>query len=495
MAISLFDVNTYRAANPDLAAGGLTTDAQLSQHYQSFGVNEGRLGSLFANLNVYRSSNPDLVSAGLRSNQQLLNHLQNFGVAEGRRFSQYVDINFYLSVNGDVAQAYGGNREQALEHLRSFGVNEGRAFSPFVGVAYAAPARSLDYYLAANSDVNQAVGGNRLKALEHLEVYGIKEPRSFSPFVNVGYYLSNNADLNQAFSGNRARAFEHLASFGVDEGRSFSPAFNASAYSSVNADLAGAGINTNRKRFEHWVTYGVNEGRTAIADPGNTLATALNLGSPEPGGTYFHNFISSSTDANDYYSFTLTSTRDVFVELSGLSANADILLNDSNGSILIRSAAGRNASEGIRFYGLGAGNYSVRVVNGGFNVSTSYDLDLSFLNPVDPGSTRSTASILNVGSNARRMIQGTIGGSDPADYYKFDLFSSTTFSATLFSTSFDIDLYLYNAAGTLLVSSLASGTQIDSFSRSLSPGTYYLEAQSSSSGPSTNYNLTLNFAG
>ncbi|MDF5730123.1 MAG: hypothetical protein PUP92_19440 [Rhizonema sp. PD38] len=42
MTINLFDVNFYRAANPDLVAAGLTTDTQLSQHFQNFGLNEGR---------------------------------------------------------------------------------------------------------------------------------------------------------------------------------------------------------------------------------------------------------------------------------------------------------------------------------------------------------------------------------------------------------------------------------------------------------------------
>lgn len=488
MAVSFFDVNTYRVANPDLVSAGLTTDAQLAQHFQNFGVNEGRLGSLFVNLNVYRSSNPDLVSAGLTSNQQLLNHLQNFGVAEGRRFSQYVDINFYLSVNGDVAQAYGGNREQALDHLRAFGVNEGRAFSPFIGVAYAAPARSLDYYLAANSDVKQAVGGNRLRALEHLEIYGINEPRSFSPFVDIGYYLSNNADLNQAFSGNRARAFEHLASFGVDEGRPFSPAFNASAYSSANADLAGAGINTNRKRFEHWVAFGAFEGRTAIADPSNTLASALNLGAPEPGGTYFHNFI-GGTDTNDYYRFTLASTRDVFAGLYGLSADLDVVLLDSGGNIIQGSFAGGSTDDTVGFYGLGAGTYYVRVYQGISGASSSYDLELDFLNPVDPGSTLNTAYALNVDFDALGVLRGSVGGSDPSDFYAINLLSSTTLSATLEPFSTDVDLYLYDAAGTLITSSAASGTSTDSVSRSLSAGIYYVEARAFSS--STNYRLTL----
>ena len=99
MTVNLFDVNFYRAGNLDLATAGLTTNAQLSSHFQTNGLNEGRAFSPFADLNFYRSSNIDL--AGL-NNRQAFDHLQNTGIAEGRRFSQFADINFYLAANSDL---------------------------------------------------------------------------------------------------------------------------------------------------------------------------------------------------------------------------------------------------------------------------------------------------------------------------------------------------------------------------------------------------------
>lgn len=78
MSINLFDANFYRAANPDSAAAGLITDIQLQSHFQTFGIDEGRLFSPLANLNFYRSSNPDLAAAGLISNRQTLNQLLTF---------------------------------------------------------------------------------------------------------------------------------------------------------------------------------------------------------------------------------------------------------------------------------------------------------------------------------------------------------------------------------------------------------------------------------
>ncbi len=39
MPVNLFDVNFYRAANPDLAS---LDDAQALSHFQTYGLNEGR---------------------------------------------------------------------------------------------------------------------------------------------------------------------------------------------------------------------------------------------------------------------------------------------------------------------------------------------------------------------------------------------------------------------------------------------------------------------
>ena len=39
MTVNLFDVNFYRFANADHARAGLTTDAQLTNHFQAYGLN------------------------------------------------------------------------------------------------------------------------------------------------------------------------------------------------------------------------------------------------------------------------------------------------------------------------------------------------------------------------------------------------------------------------------------------------------------------------
>lgn len=171
MAIDLFDAQYYAAENPDLAAAGIKTEAKLREHFQRYGLLEGRKFSPWVDLDYYRNSNSDLKNFNYAD---LLNHLQNNGVREGRRFSPAFDLNYYLANNADVNQAFGGDKERAFQHLITQGINEGRA------ILRGENRDFLSNYLTNNPDVNQAVGGSLEGALEHLITYGFAEGRSGS---------------------------------------------------------------------------------------------------------------------------------------------------------------------------------------------------------------------------------------------------------------------------------------------------------------------------
>jgi subtilisin-like proprotein convertase family protein len=251
MSINLFDANFYRTSNPDLTAAGLTTDAQLFQHFQNFGLNEGRSFSLFANLNLYRASNPDLATAGINTNRQLLDHLQNFGVSEGRRFSEFIDINFYLDANPDVAKAFSNNREQALQHLNANGLREGRLFSQFFNVSY---------YKVNNLDLVRADLNNNRQLLQHFETYGVNENRLFSLSFDTTYYRNQYADLRAGNLNNR-QLFNHFQQNGLGESRASSQYFDVSYYLANNADLRAAKFN-NFQAYNHFLISGFpKEGR------------------------------------------------------------------------------------------------------------------------------------------------------------------------------------------------------------------------------------------
>ncbi|MFB2972243.1 hypothetical protein ACE1CD_25055 [Aerosakkonema sp. BLCC-F183] len=171
MTVNLFDVNYYRALNPDLVRAGLTTDAQLVSHFEKFGANEGRAFSPFVNLDFYRAGNPDLAAAGLNTNLQAFYHLQSYGVADGRRFSYGLNTPFYGAVNPDLALAGINNNEQRFEHFRAFGLNDGRA---------SAENFNVRYYLDANPDL-RAAGFNYLQAFQHYVTSGFREGRPAVP--------------------------------------------------------------------------------------------------------------------------------------------------------------------------------------------------------------------------------------------------------------------------------------------------------------------------
>ena len=202
MPVKLFDANFYKAANPDLTAAGLTTDAQLLSHFQNNGLNEGRDFSPFVNLNFYRSSNSDLAHL---NNQQAFEHLQNYGVAEARQFSPLVDLKFYQASNSDLVSF---NNEQVFKHLQDYGVSEGRDFSRFF---------DFNFYRSRNSDL-VAAGLSNSQLLQHFEIHGLNEGRASSPDFNVSYYLSNNSDLVAA-GFNYKQAYDHFLLYGFKEGR------------------------------------------------------------------------------------------------------------------------------------------------------------------------------------------------------------------------------------------------------------------------------------
>ncbi|MGI2909130.1 proprotein convertase P-domain-containing protein [Tolypothrix sp. VBCCA 56010] len=276
MTINLFDANFYRASNPDLTAAGLTTDAQLFQHFQNFGLNEGRSFSLFANLSLYRASNPDLATAGINTNRQLLDHLQNFGVLEGRQFSEFVDVNFYLDANPDVAQAFSNNREQALQHLNDNGLSEGRLFSQFFNV---------DYYKVNNPDLVAVGLNNNRQLLQHFETYGINENRFFSVFFDTNYYRNQYADFKAANLNNR-QLFNQFQQNGLGESRASSQYFDVSYYLANNADLRTAGFN-NFQAYNHFLIYGFpKEGRFGSANGYTGEAKDNKEGTATPSNQY-----------------------------------------------------------------------------------------------------------------------------------------------------------------------------------------------------------------
>lgn len=381
MAVNLFDVNFYRAMNPDLAG---FNDQQALNHFNTFGLNQNRVFSPYVNLTLYRASNPDLAKAGLTSNRQILDHLQNFGIREGRVFSEFVDINLYLALNNDVNRAFGGDKEKGFEHLRQFGIKENRVFSPFV---------DLSFYLGLYSDVNQAFNGDRFQAFEHLQQFGLKEKRSFSPFVDLDFYLKTNNDVNQAFGGNHRQSLQHLLMFGLNEKRSFTPFVDLNYYLKNNDDVNQAFGGNYLKSLTHLLEYGLGEKREF------SLVYETN---------YYRNRYTDLTQYNDYQLFQQ-------FQMSGLSQGRASSSNfhvsyylANNADLKALNYTNKQALEHFVIYGIKEGRKGVPGNSDPIVVDTP--------DPIIPPVSNDDGSVLDLmivyTPNTRQYEGGTLGIND-----------------------------------------------------------------------------------
>ena len=375
---NLFDANFYSAANPDLAAAGLTTNAQLLSHFQAYGLNEGRAFSPLVDLNFYRASNSDLASF---NNKQALDHLENYGISEGRRFSDVFDLNFYRAANSDLSSL---NNEQLFQHLENYGLAEGRQFSQFF---------DPNYYKANNPDLSQAGLNGSKQLLQNFEIYGLKQGQQFDPAFDVNYYRSLNPDLAAAGVKENKQLLDHFELYGLNEGRISSPAFDVKVYLANNSDLTAAHFN-NQQAYTHFVLYGQKEGRPGSDYAGNTLDTARDITNGLLTKTWT-DFV-GATDTDDYYKFNLDNPTNLTIGLNNLNADVNVQLISSANNQVIGSSENNGAmSFALHSNSLAAGTYYIRVNQGQASANTNYNLKVSSF---DLGGSPSTQNWLSLGT-------------------------------------------------------------------------------------------------
>ena len=131
---------------------------------------------------------------------------------------------------------------------------------------------------------------------------------------------------------------------------------------------------------------------------GNTLTTALNLGILNSSGS-FSDAVGSS-DSNDYYQFNLTSQGTVTLGLSELTADANLQLFNSGGTLLQTSNLSGSSSESLSRT-LDAGTYYIRVYQG--SGDTSYRLTAT-----NGAGTLPTVSVTVTDSSAAETVTGQL---------------------------------------------------------------------------------------
>ena len=257
-------------------------------------------------------------------------------------------------------------------------------------------------------------------------------------------------------------------------------AANAVLATSANSRNQAESISTNLGAGTYYVRVYQYSGSTPYtlalrADhAGQTLTTARNIGALS-GSQNFADFV-GSTDTNDYYRFTLSQGTRFSLSLNGLSANANVHLLNSGGSVLASSVNGGTTAESISRF-LNGGTYYVRVLPHS-NSHTNYALTLQAGNTPasradNAGNTLTTARDIGTLST-RQSFSDVVSSSDTNDYYRFTLGQGGNVSLNLGSLSADADLQLLNSGGSVLASSANGSTAAESINQDLNAGTYYV---------------------
>ena len=199
-----------------------------------------------------------------------------------------------------------------------------------------------------------------------------------------------------------------------------------------------------------------------------------------------------STDPNDYYRFNISEISNFNLSLGSLSADADVQLLSSSGTVITGSARAGTTSETISTT-LNAGTYYVRVYPH-LSASTSYQLNISAAAiPDQAGNTLSSARNIIVGSTPSSFTD-LVGAADTNDYYRFSLTGASNFQLTLGNLQADADVELLNSSGSLIRRSATSGTASESIVQSLAAGTYFIRVYPFNSA-NTSYQLTVSATG
>jgi endoglucanase len=240
--------------------------------------------------------------------------------------------------------------------------------------------------------------------------------------------------------------------------------------------------------------YGVRVAGSAATTPytltltadaaGNTRAAARALGNLL-GNRTLSDWVGSG-DSNDYYRIDLAQAGSFALTLNGLSADADVQLLNSAGSVLATSAKSGAIAESIT-RPLSAGSYGVRVYPRGTS-NTNYALGLS-LTPADAaGNSLSAARPL--GSLAgSQSVSDWVGSFDTSDFYRFTLSQGSAVSLSLSGLVANADLQLLDGVGTVVQSSSNGGSATEAINRSLVAGTYAVRVVAN--GGNTAYQLGL----
>jgi hypothetical protein len=237
------------------------------------------------------------------------------------------------------------------------------------------------------------------------------------------------------------------------------------------------------------------------------MAAEFSLGTLSGTPVVASNFVGNN-DIRDTYSFTLGSTGNINLALTGLSADADVRVyrdTDSDGIVdpgetqVGSSSRGGNADDSINIANQAAGAYVVEVNRFSTN-ETKYDLRLSTTTPSSSPSNLLPTETAVGAVNSSRTFNEQVGNTDTSDIFNFVVNSAGNFRITLDPTgSVDPDLRLIQDrnsnlvvdAGEVIATSTAGSGSNDVITSFLQPGDNYFVQVYQFSGNPIDYSLNI----
>jgi Bacterial pre-peptidase C-terminal domain len=228
----------------------------------------------------------------------------------------------------------------------------------------------------------------------------------------------------------------------------------------------------------------VSLGPVPIDGAGDILDKAKDLGTLNGNSVTVSDFVGDfnrlSQDYTDYYKFQISENSSVELNLSGLSADAQLFLYDNDGvSTIASSTGGGNADEAISRK-LRAGTYYLQISG---SSATTYQLkaaaipaQLTDISPFNKATDIKIATKINDSLNIDNL----------SDYYRFEITENSAVNIKLSGLSAYAYLALYNNDGTRQLGNVYDNVN-STINRDLRAGVYHLLV--SGSGGGTTYQL------
>ena len=227
-----------------------------------------------------------------------------------------------------------------------------------------------------------------------------------------------------------------------------------------------------------------------IAEPGETLQTAYNIGNLAGAFTYRDSV--DEKDTLDYYKFSLDYLSDFNVGFSGVSGSAEMTLyRDANNDGLVDSSEQldyKNASQGSISRFLATGTYFIAVERN--SIATQYDLALTttpypeYTSAIDDNRALSARNITLAQPYSTKDY---VGEFDSQDFYKFSLNSVSDFNANISGVPGSAFMSLYRddnnnglADSNETLTYVYSDRDGKNISKLLTPGTYLISVEKDS---------------